>query len=48
MLEDIGSNVGDHALADPVHAIEANGRGDGEDEADAKQRCEVLVHQFRL
>ena len=46
--EDIGADIGDDALAEPVHAIEAGGACQGEDEADAEQGCEIFVDQARL
>jgi hypothetical protein len=48
MLEHVGAEIGNHALAEPVHAIEAGCAGDGENEADAEQRREIFVDQIRL
>ena len=47
-LEDVGADIGDDALAEPVHAIEAGGACQGEDEADAEQGCEIFVDEARL
>ena len=46
--EHVGADVGDHALTDPIDAIEARGGGDGEDEADAEQRDEIFVDKAGL
>ena len=48
MLEDVGADIGDHALAEPVHEIEARGAGQREDEADAEQRGEIFVDEAGL
>ncbi len=48
MLEHVGADIGDHPLAEPVHAIKAGGAGKGEDEADTEERGEIFVDQVGL
>ena len=48
MLEDVGADVRDDALAEPVHAVEARGTRKGEDEADAHQRGKIDIDQLGL
>jgi len=45
MLEHVAPNIGDHPLAEPVHAIETRGAGEREDQADADQGEKIFVDE---
>ncbi len=48
MPEHVAADIGDHALAEPVHEIEPGGARQSEDDADADQRAEIGVDQVGL